>query len=119
MQNFDSFLLKPFSMDAFTTALPAHILKQLPTPAKQTRLFWTSPLTANSSLPCVPGNSKQLYTLCLTDVDSRLAKMQLAASNVDDKTFRAEAHAIKGSCGMVGAIELQTLANINGKAGFE
>jgi HPt (histidine-containing phosphotransfer) domain-containing protein len=52
---------------------------------------------------------QQLYTLCLTDTEGRITHMRQLASNRDDALFRKEAHAIKGSAGMVGAIELQTL----------
>jgi HPt (histidine-containing phosphotransfer) domain-containing protein len=44
--------------------------------------------------------------------------MQLAATSGDNATYRAEAHAVKGSCGMVGAIELQTLATSMEKRGL-
>jgi HPt (histidine-containing phosphotransfer) domain-containing protein len=53
---------------------------------------------------------KQLYALCLADAERRFATMQQAASGNDDAAYRREAHAIKGGCGMVGALELQTLA---------
>jgi HPt (histidine-containing phosphotransfer) domain-containing protein len=36
--------------------------------------------------------------------------MRQAASDNDDAAYKREAHAIKGGCGMVGALELQTLA---------
>lgn len=118
VQNFDSFLLKPFSMDAFTTAL-AGTHPQATTHSRKTDTPVLDESTYSKLVASMrPRKLEQLYTLCLTDVDSRLAKMQLAASNVDDKTFRAEAHAIKGSCGMVGAIELQTLATSMEKRGL-
>ena len=53
---------------------------------------------------------EQLYALCLTDAETRLAGMRRAAATGDDAAYKRQAHAIKGSCGMVGAIELQTLA---------
>lgn len=53
---------------------------------------------------------EQLYALCLTDAETRLAGMWRAAATGDDAAYKRQAHAIKGSCGMVGAIELQTLA---------
>ena len=53
---------------------------------------------------------EQLYALCLTDAEARIDRMRQAASKGDDAAYRREAHAIKGGCGMVGAIELQTLA---------
>jgi HPt (histidine-containing phosphotransfer) domain-containing protein len=36
--------------------------------------------------------------------------MRQAAFDGDDAAYKREAHAIKGGCGMVGALELQTLA---------
>jgi HPt (histidine-containing phosphotransfer) domain-containing protein len=36
--------------------------------------------------------------------------MRQSASEGDDDSYRKEAHAIKGGCGMVGALELQRLA---------
>jgi HPt (histidine-containing phosphotransfer) domain-containing protein len=36
--------------------------------------------------------------------------MSQAASGHDDAAYKSQAHAIKGGCGMVGALELQTLA---------
>src|SRR5258708_32698188 len=57
-----------------------------------------------------PSQLEQLYALSLTDAEARLAAMQRAASSGDDAAYKREAHAIKGGCGMVGALELQTLA---------
>jgi CheY-like chemotaxis protein len=52
----------------------------------------------------------QLYALCLNDVERRVALMRVAAERNDDDTYRSEAHAIKGGCGLVGALELQGIA---------
>jgi HPt (histidine-containing phosphotransfer) domain-containing protein len=54
---------------------------------------------------------RQLYDLGIDDVEKRLARMRDAAALGHLDTVRREAHAIKGSCGMVGALELQTLAS--------
>jgi CheY-like chemotaxis protein len=53
---------------------------------------------------------EQLYALCLSDAEARIAGMRRAASDGDDAGYKREAHAIRGSCSMVGAVELQTLA---------
>jgi HPt (histidine-containing phosphotransfer) domain-containing protein len=53
---------------------------------------------------------EELYALCLSDAETRIAGMRKAASNGDDAAYKREAHAIRGSAGMVGATELQTLA---------
>ncbi len=44
------------------------------------------------------------------DAESRIARMNAAALEGDDARFRTEAHALKGSCGMVGALDLKQLA---------
>jgi CheY-like chemotaxis protein len=117
-RDFDGFLLKPFTIDMFTAALAK--------PDREaTNGFHTqgAPILDESIYRKLAGSMRppqldQLYALCLSDVDARLTKMQLAASSSDDKTYRAEVHAIKGSCGMVGAVELQRLATSMEKQGL-
>jgi CheY-like chemotaxis protein len=53
---------------------------------------------------------RQLYELTLDDVRARVSRIATAANSGDQRTVRHEAHTIKGSCGMVGALELQALA---------
>ena len=53
---------------------------------------------------------RQLYGMTVEDVRSRVQRIQDAAERGDEATVRREAHTIKGSCGMVGALELQVLA---------
>ena len=57
--------------------------------------------------------SKQLhemYTLCLNDARERISTMRTLAAAHDDEQFVREAHAVKGSCGMLGATELHGMA---------
>ena len=53
---------------------------------------------------------RQLYDMTVEDVRLRIQRMGEAAERGDEATVRHEAHTIKGSCGMVGALELQALA---------
>lgn len=53
---------------------------------------------------------RQLYDMTVEDVRSRVQRIREAAEQGDEATVRHEAHTIKGSCGMVGAQELQALA---------
>jgi len=48
--------------------------------------------------------------MCLTDSARRLTAMRQALMAGDDAAYRRGAHAIKGGCGMVGAVELAKLA---------
>jgi HPt (histidine-containing phosphotransfer) domain-containing protein len=109
-QDFDGFLLKPFTMESLAAAIAG--ATRDPEPEGKAGI---GPVLDESTYQKLaasmrPHQLEQLYALCLSDIDSRITKMQIAASSGDDATYRAEAHAIKGSCGMVGALELQTLA---------
>jgi CheY-like chemotaxis protein len=117
-QDFDGFLLKPFTMESFAAALTG----QTPAPGKEA-IARNAPILDESVYRKLSGSMRpqqleQLYALCLSDIDSRVKKMQLAASSGDNATYRSEAHAIKGSCGMVGAMELQSLATSMEKNGL-
>ncbi len=52
-----------------------------------------------------------LYAFALADTGDRLERMQGAVKDDDADVFKREAHAIKGSCGMIGARRLWRLAN--------
>jgi len=117
-QDFDGFLLKPFTMESFAAALTG----QTPAAGKEA-IARNAPILDESVYRKLSGSMRpkqleQLYALCLSDIDSRVKKMQLAASSGDNATYRSEAHAIKGSCGMVGAMELQSLATSMEKNGL-
>jgi CheY-like chemotaxis protein len=109
-REFDGFLLKPFTTETFSSAIAGKIADSTKKSSSTNSAVlddWVyRKLAASMRAPKL----EQLYTFCLTDAEARLAKMRLAASNRDDAVYRKEAHAIKGSCGMVGAVELQTLA---------
>ncbi len=117
-QDFDGFLLKPFTIDLFTAALAGAAAEATNGSHTQEAPILDESIYLKLTESMRPPQLEQLYALCLADVDARLTKMHLAASSGDDKTYRAEAHAIKGSCGMVGAKELQTLATSMEKHGL-
>ena len=52
----------------------------------------------------------EMYAMCVNDARSRIANMRTLAADQDDAQFMREAHAIKGSCGMLGASELHRIA---------
>ena len=52
----------------------------------------------------------EMYSLCLDDVERRIRILQETAGTLDAETFRTSVHTIKGTCGMVGALELAALA---------
>jgi CheY-like chemotaxis protein/HPt (histidine-containing phosphotransfer) domain-containing protein len=127
LRGFDGFLLKPFTMAQLAAALesaagPAAGAESGRTvePAQAgsdsagldeavyTRLVAAMPVT----------QLQQLYTLFLDDAGARIGRMRAAAEAGDDRTYRKEAHAIKGGCSMVGAAELHRLASAAEQGGM-
>lgn len=53
---------------------------------------------------------RELFAMALKDIGKRHTRMVEAAAAEDLQAVQHEAHAMKGSCGMLGASELQTLA---------
>jgi CheY-like chemotaxis protein len=116
-RNFDGFLLKPFSCEQLQQTLssdsPAST-RNATGPAEQ--LSGLDPqmiseptfVALRQSMPAAQLGA--LYTMCLDDVDARLATVCKASEDRDADAFRRAAHSIKGGCGMVGAIELAQLA---------
>jgi len=111
-QIFDALLLKPFTAETFAAALtssPPSIDKNSG-PAQNSQEPIDETVYRKLAESMRPPQLQKLYELCLTDMETRLDTMRRAASADDELTYKKEAHAVKGSCGMVGAKELQTLA---------
>ncbi len=109
-REFDGFLLKPFTVKSLaeaiaggSTAAPAEAVRPDALILNETTYRKLAESMRSSQL-------EQLYAMCLRDVEKRVVEMRRAKSNGDDAAYKREAHAIKGGCGMVGAVELQTLA---------
>jgi len=120
-QFFDGFLRKPFTVADFSRAIEQARMRG-PHPFA---IEASSRSTDESSKGCPPldetifeqlkskiggASLRQLYDMTLDDVRDRLNRIGAAAEAGDQATVRQEAHTIKGSCGMVGALELQALA---------
>ena len=109
-REFDGFLLKPFTMETFTAAIAGKTAGAVKEPNGAAATVLDEVVYSKLAGSLRPAQLKQLYTLCLADTQHRLATMRQAACGDDDASYKREAHAIKGGCGMVGALELQTLA---------
>jgi CheY-like chemotaxis protein/HPt (histidine-containing phosphotransfer) domain-containing protein len=117
-RNFDHFLLKPFSSEQLQQALisdSAAGAHDATVPAEQLpgldprMISEPTFLALRQSMPAAQLSA--LYTMCLDDVDARLATVCKASEDRDADAFRRAAHSIKGGCGMVGATELARLAS--------
>jgi len=52
----------------------------------------------------------EMYSMCVNDARERIDSMRAMAAEHDAAQFMRQAHAIKGSCGMLGASELHRIA---------
>ena len=121
LQSFDGLLRKPFSVADFMRAV-AQARRQT---AGGMSIESEEASAGNNAAGIPPLDDKifeqlkskvgsdllrQMYEMTLDDVRVRLERIAKAAKRGDQPTARHEAHTIKGSCGMLGALELQALA---------
>jgi CheY-like chemotaxis protein len=110
LDGYDAFLLKPLSIEALATILSGKNTPVSNEPIRQNVTVLDQTVYDKLAGAMRPELVAQLYALCLTDAKKRATAMRAAAACGDDATYRREAHAIKGGTGMVGALELQTIA---------
>ena len=109
-REFDGFLLKPFTMEALTATISGGLIREENHPADADGVVLDENVYKKLAGSMRGSQLEELYALCRKDAEVRLERMRQAASRDDDATYRKEAHALKGGCGMVGAVELQRLA---------
>ena len=115
IRSFNAFVLKPFSMDEIWSALhrsrhPPAVPVQ-PSPAASLSSEILNLDTYASLADVMPKHQlRGLYAMCLDDADARIETLRQASLARDPKAWIQAAHSIKGGCGMVGAVELASLA---------
>ena len=107
---FDGFLLKPFSAKDLVMACERVTQVKAAEPVTDAELL-NEAVYVNFSRSMKPEQVAGLYKMCLDDAHKRVDVMRRAITDGDDESYRKAAHAIKGSCGMVGALELASVAS--------
>ena len=121
LQSFDGLLRKPFSVADFLEAVEdarrqtaiqiAIEIEGAPSDKSAVRLPPVDEKIFEQLKSKVGGELlRQMYEMTLEDVRERLGRIADAADRGDQPAIRQEAHTIKGSCGMMGALELQAMA---------
>ena len=109
---FDAFLLKPFSMEELARALEAPgssgAPSRSPAPSHKPVLEDAAFLQISSML--TPVQLREIFALCFSELEKYLAAMRAALAAGNAEQLRDAAHTMKGSFGMVGARELESLA---------
>ena len=104
----DGFLLKPFDADALGA-----LLEGQPFPAgkvRPSRLDPKWPVVSTEVLAQFRGMMpepavREIYTAVVTDLNKRLQTLEVAIARGQEVEVRRIGHAIKGGCGMAGALQ--------------
>jgi CheY-like chemotaxis protein len=113
LAGFDGFLLKPFDGTVFSAmvksskAQPEQKAEDAPVQAVP-ELNQT--IYARMTASMKPEQLREIYAVCLEDSRRRIEQMRTMNAKGQDEQFRAEAHAIKGACSMLGAARLAEIA---------
>jgi CheY-like chemotaxis protein/HPt (histidine-containing phosphotransfer) domain-containing protein len=102
----DGFLLKPFGAEA----LRALLEKQRPAPAPEPAQKRAEPVVSEATLAqlraLMPETAvREIYAAVVTDLGKRLEALEDAIATGDAAKVRRIGHAIKGGCGMAGAMQ--------------
>lgn len=104
----DGFLLKPFGAEALEKILEGQPLPGAP--VRPSRLNPADPVISPETLAQFRGMMpeaavREIYTAVSADLTKRLQSLEAAIARGDDAEVRRLGHAIKGGCGMAGAIQ--------------
>jgi CheY-like chemotaxis protein len=108
----DGFLLKPFDAEALEKLLQGHPLPAAP--SKQYRLESNDPVISLETLAQFRGMMpetavREIYCAVAADLTKRMQALEAAIAKGDDGEIRRIGHAIKGGCGMAGALQAARL----------
>ena len=105
----DGFLMKPFTPEAMQTLLEKQTgPAAAPEPKKELdpREVVVNPLILAQLRELMPGAAvRQIYDAIIDDLSKRLAMLETAVTKEDVVEVRRIGHAIKGGCGMAGAVQ--------------
>ncbi|MGA3070338.1 MAG: response regulator [Terracidiphilus sp.] len=114
----DGFLLKPLTSDGLQKLLRAHAPRAAHSeppsssaaPVAQTGDPVVNPKTLAELREMMPAAAvRQIYAAIVADLDKRIAALEAAIAAGDAAEVRRIGHAIKGGCGMAGALQAARL----------
>jgi CheY-like chemotaxis protein/HPt (histidine-containing phosphotransfer) domain-containing protein len=140
LTQFDSFLMKPFGVEQFAQAVERVHRQAQPRRGSGKVVSISSGVSevssANSGVPPAVADTEadqppavnttiyeqlsrnlpapqlqEMYALCINDARERIHRMRGSAQEHNQTHFVREAHAIKGSAGMLGATQIHTMAS--------
>lgn len=111
LAGFDGFLHKPFTMSALNQLLTDRTSDHPELDKIEDKLrILNEDVYLQLKEAMGEQNLTKLYSLCLEDTRKRIQQMERACQCNDEALYLKQAHAIKGSCSMLGALEVQAIA---------
>jgi CheY-like chemotaxis protein len=105
----DGFLLKPFSADAFRKLLEGGKPETVATPLDPNEPVVSAEVLAQFRMLMPETAVRQVYQAVVTDLGRRVEALAAAIATGDGAEVRRIGHAIKGGCGMAGALQAARL----------
>ena len=105
----DGFLLKPFSADAFRMLLEGDEPEAVDTPLDPNEPVVSPETLAQFRKLMSETAVRQVYQAVVTDLGRRIEALAAAIARGDGVEVRRIGHAIKGGCGMAGALQVARL----------
>ena len=105
----DGFLLKPFSADAFRKLLEGGKPETVATPLDPNEPVVSAEVLAQFRMLMPETAVRQVYQAVVTDLGRRIEALAAAIARGDGAEVRRIGHAIKGGCGMAGALQAARL----------
>jgi CheY-like chemotaxis protein len=105
----DGFLLKPFSADAFRKLLEGGKPETVATPLDPNEPVVSAEVLAQFRMLMPETAVRQVYQAVVTDLGRRVEALAAAIARGDGAEVRRIGHAIKGGCGMAGALQAARL----------
>jgi len=108
----DGFLLKPFSVDALQKMLIGSV--KLSAAGTRSRLDLEQPVISHETLAQFRGMMPEtavheIYAAVIADLNKRTQTLEAAIAKGNGEEIRRIGHAIKGGCGMAGALQAARL----------
>ena len=115
----DGFLLKPFSADAFRKLLEGGKPETVATPLDPNEPVVSAEVLAQFRMLMPETAVRQVYQAVVTDLGRRVEALAAAIARGDGAEVRRIGHAIKGGCGMAGALQAARLGAMLESGGYQ
>ncbi len=111
LEEADGFLMKPFGPDALQDSLRRHATVPEPSPAMDAQVVNPTTLAQLRSIMSEKG-VREIFAAIVSDLEKRHALLVAAIEQQDSAEVRRIGHAIKGGCGMAGALQAKRIGEL-------